>query len=119
MRMSFQDNKGAILACEYNCLSTDHLLCTSKDGIEALAKSKTVATILPGTGFFLGKPQSDARALIDSGAKVALASDYNPGSCHCDNLLLIASIAAPNLKLTQAELWSGISYKCRSCSWSK
>ena len=106
----FKDNQGAALAAKYECLSTDHLLCSSKEGIEALAQSKTVATILPGTGFFLGKPQSDARSMIDTGAKVAIASDYNPGSCHCDNLLLIASIAAPNLGLTQAELWSGITF---------
>jgi len=106
----FKDNQGAALAAKYDCLSTDHLLCTSQEGIEALANSNTVATILPGTGFFLGKPQSDARSMIDSGVKLSIASDYNPGSCHCDNLILIASIAAPNLKLSQAELWCGITY---------
>ncbi len=106
----FKDNKGAILACDYECLSTDHLLCTQEDGIAALAKSQTVATLLPGTGFFLGKPQSDARTMIDSGVKVALASDYNPGSCHCDNLILIASMAAPSLRLTQAEVWTAITH---------
>jgi len=104
----FNDNKGAILATRYNALSCDHLLKTSKDGIEALSKSDTVATILPGTGFFLGKEQSNARALWDGGARVALASDYNPGSCHCDNLLLIASIAAPSLKLSLSEVWCSL-----------
>ncbi len=106
----FQDNQGAALAASYGCLSTDHLLCTSESGIKALANSNTVATILPGTGFFLGKPQSNARLMIDSGVKLSLASDYNPGSCHCDNLILIASLAAPTLKLSQAELWSAITY---------
>ena len=106
----FQDNGGAKLASEYECLSTDHLLCTGIEGIKALANAKTVATILPGTGFFLGKPQSNARGLIDAGAKLSLASDYNPGSCHCDNLLLIAAISAPTLKLTQVELWSAITH---------
>ena len=104
----FNDNKGAILAVEYNALSTDHLLCTDTDGIDALSKSDTVATLLPGTGFFLGKPQANARKLLDAGAKVAIASDYNPGSCHCDNVLLIASLAAPTYKMNQAELWSAI-----------
>lgn len=110
----FKDNKGAALACSYNCLSTDHLLCTSKDGIKTLASSDTVATLLPGTGFFLGKPQSNARLMIDSGVKLSLASDYNPGSCHCDNLILIASLAAPTLRLSQSELWSAITFNAAS-----
>lgn len=104
----FNDNKGAILAAKNNALSTDHLLCTGTDGIEALANSSTVATLLPGTGFFLGKPQAKARQFLDAGAKVAIASDYNPGSCHCDNVLLVASIAAPHYKLNIAELWAAI-----------
>ncbi len=104
----FNDNKGAILACKHGALSADHLLCTTEDGFKALASSKTVATLLPGTGYFLGKPQANARALLDHGAKVAIASDYNPGSCHVDNLLLIASLAAPNYKLNMAELWAAI-----------
>lgn len=104
----FQDNNGAALACELGATSCDHLLSTSLEGIKALSNSPTIATLLPGTGFFLGKKQANARALLDSGVKVALASDYNPGSCHCDNLLLISSLAAPNLKLNIAELWSSI-----------
>jgi imidazolonepropionase len=104
----FQDNKGALLACELGATSCDHLLETTEDGIKALSSSSTVATLLPGTGFFLGKKQANARGLLDSGVKVALASDYNPGSCHFDNLLLIASISAPNLKLNMAELWASI-----------
>lgn len=104
----FKDNKGAILATKNGALSTDHLLMTSKDGIEALANSSTVATLLPGTGFFLGKPQADAKAFFDAGAKVAIASDYNPGSCHCDNVILIASLAAPHYKMNIAHLWSSI-----------
>jgi imidazolonepropionase len=104
----FNDNKGAILATKYEALSADHLLKTTEDGILALSQSNTVATLLPGTGFFLGKPQAEARALLDAGAKVAIATDFNPGSCHCDNLILIASIAAPMYKMNQAELWAAI-----------
>ncbi len=104
----FKDNKGAILAAKNRALSTDHLLCTNHDGIKALAESQTVATLLPGTGFFLGKPQANARAFFDAGVKVAIASDYNPGSCHCDNVLLVASLAAPTYKMNIAELWSAI-----------
>lgn len=104
----FSDNGGAKLACAFSALSADHLLRTGKEGIQTLANSGTVATLLPGTAFFLGKPLANARGLLDAGAKVALASDYNPGSCHCDNLLLIGALAAPSLKLNQTELWAGI-----------
>lgn len=106
----FNDNKGAVLAAKYGALSTDHLLCTEADGLEALANSKTVATLLPGTGFFLGKKQAKAREIIDAGAKLSLASDYNPGSCHCDNVILIASLSAPTLKLSLSEVWTAITY---------
>lgn len=102
------DNGGAELAVSFEALSADHLLKVSPEGIQRLADSSTVATLLPGTAFFLGKPLAPARAILDAGAKVALASDFNPGSCHCDNLLLIGSLAAPQMKLNQAELWAGI-----------
>jgi imidazolonepropionase len=104
----FNDNKGAVLAAKYNALSADHLLATTADGIEALKNSNTVATLLPGTGLFLGKTQANARAFLDAGVKVAIASDYNPGSCHCDNVLMIASLAAPMYKMNMAELWCAI-----------
>ena len=104
----FGDNKGAILATKHQALSADHLLATGADGILALKNSQTVATLLPGTGLFLGKTQANARAFLDAGVKVSMASDYNPGSCHCDNLLLIASLAAPIYKMNMAELWAAI-----------
>jgi imidazolonepropionase len=102
------DNEGAALAAKFDALSADHLLKISDAGISALANSKTVATLLPGTAFFLGKPLAPARKILEAGCKVAIASDYNPGSCHCDNVLLVASIAAAQLKINQAELWAGI-----------
>ena len=101
-------NGGAELGVHHSALSVDHLLKISQEGIIALAKSNTIATLLPGTAFFLGKPLAPARSLLDGGAKVAIASDYNPGSCHCDNLLLIASISAAQLKMNLCELWSAI-----------
>ncbi|HXH31990.1 MAG TPA: imidazolonepropionase [Bacteriovoracaceae bacterium] len=102
------DNGGASLAVRFGALSADHLLKISAEGVYALAGSQTVATLLPGTAFFLGKPLAPARLLLDGGAKVALGSDYNPGSCHCDNLLLIACVSAAQLKLNQAELWAAV-----------
>jgi imidazolonepropionase len=104
----FNDNNGAALAVSYEALSCDHLLKTSHDGIEALRQSNTVATLLPGTGLFLGKDKANARAMLDAGVKVAIASDFNPGSCHCDNLLLLASLAAPMYKMNLAEMWCAI-----------
>jgi imidazolonepropionase len=102
------DNDGAKLAADLDALSADHLLKVSDEGIASLAASSTVATLLPGTAFFLGKPLAPARKLLNAGAKVALASDFNPGSSHVDNVLLVASISAAQLKLNQAELWAGI-----------
>ncbi|MBF0311994.1 MAG: imidazolonepropionase [Oligoflexia bacterium] len=104
----FNNNFGAKLGAELGALSVDHLLQTCDQGIAALAKSKTVATLLPGTGLFLGKTMANARKFLDNGVKVAIASDYNPGSCHCDNLLMLASIAAPMYKMNLGELWSAI-----------
>lgn len=106
----FNDNGGASLAAEFNAASADHLLQTGSKGIKDLASSDTVATLLPGTAYFLGKPLAPARKFLDAGCKVSLASDYNPGSCHCDNVLLIASIAAKSMGLNSAELWSAITY---------
>ncbi len=104
----FKDNDGASLAVKYGCLSCDHLLKTSVSGIKDLSSSPTIATLLPATAFFLGKEQVNARRFLDNGVKVAIASDYNPGSSHYDNLLMIASITAPTYKMNQAELWSAI-----------
>lgn len=106
----FNDNGGAILGHEHGAISVDHLLSAGEEGIKTLAGSKTISTVLPGTGFFLGKPQAQARKMLDKGCKLAIASDYNPGSCHFQSLIQIASMIAPheNYKLSLAELWTGI-----------
>jgi imidazolonepropionase len=103
-------NSGAEIAARFEALSADHLLKISTEGIQTLSDSQTVATLLPGTAFFLGKPLAPARLMLEAGVKVAIASDYNPGSCHCDNVLLIASISAAQLKMNQAELWCSITH---------
>lgn len=104
----FNDNRGATLAAQHASLSADHLLCISDESIINLAQSKVVANLLPGTAFFLGKSQAPGRKLLDAGAKVAISSDYNPGSCHFYNLPLIAALAAPQYKMNIAELWASI-----------
>ena len=104
----FNDNGGAQLGVEQKSHSVDHLLSISQEGITALANSNTVATLLPGTGLFLGMEQAPGKKLLDAGAKVAMASDYNPGSCHYDNLVQIAAMSAPLFKMNMAQIWSAI-----------
>lgn len=104
----FNDNKGAEIACNFNCLSADHLLKINPVSIKKLAQSETVANILPGTALFLGKPLAPAKELLDQGVRLSISSDYNPGSSHIDNVLLVASMSAPSLKLNQAQLWSAL-----------
>ncbi len=82
---------GAELAAELGCTSADHLLSISPAGVDSLAASQTIATLLPGTALFLGLPFARARELIERGIPVALATDSNPGSCPSENLLLMAT----------------------------
>jgi imidazolonepropionase len=95
---------GAIpLAIELGARSVDHLEATGDDGIRALAASDVVGVVLPASALFLGRPMPPARALVDSGAAVALATDFNPGSAFCESLPLCCSLAATQLKLSPAE----------------
>ena len=85
---------GAELAVEVGADSADHLAQVSDRGIEMLAASNTTATLLPGTIFFLNKPQqAPGRRLVEAGAAVALATDYNPGSCPTQSMPMIATLA--------------------------
>jgi imidazolonepropionase len=94
---------GAELAGRLGAVSADHLLCITDAGIEALAASGTVATLLPGTAFFLGVAYAPARRLIERGLAVALASDCNPGTCPTENLPLIGTMACTQMKMLPAE----------------
>jgi imidazolonepropionase len=99
---------GAELAAELGAVSADHLAAISEEGIAALAASGTVATLLPGTMLFLGRErQAPARALIDSGAPVALATDFNPGTSPTVNFPLILTLAVSQLRMTVAEAFIG------------
>ncbi len=95
---------GAIpLAVELGARSVDHLEATGLDGVAALAGSDVTGVLLPASALFLGRPMPPARALVDAGAAVALASDFNPGSAFCESLPLVLSLAATQLKLSPAE----------------
>lgn len=94
----------AELAAELGATSADHLAAISDGGIRALAASQTVATLLPGTMLFLGKQkQAPARALIDAGAAIALATDFNPGTSPTVNFPLMLTLAVSQLRLSVAE----------------
>ncbi len=95
---------GAELAAELGAVSADHLAAISPVGIAALEYAGTVATLLPGTMLFLGKgTRPPARALIDGGAAVALASDFNPGTSPTVNLPLILTLGVSELHMSVAE----------------
>ena len=96
---------GAEVAASLKAISADHLAAISKKGISALARSDTVATLLPGTMLFLGKSnQAPARALIDAGAAVALATDYNPGTSPTVNFPLMLTLGLSQLRMSVAEV---------------
>ncbi len=100
---------GAIpLAIELGARSVDHLEATGADGIAALAASEVVGVLLPASALFLGRQMPPARALVDAGAAVALATDFNPGSAFCESLPLVCSLAATQLRLSPAEALSAV-----------
>lgn len=106
----FQPLGGTELSCALQAQSVDHLISITAHGIAALKKSKTTAVLLPGTSLFLGKPFAPARKLIDSGVRVAIATDFNPGSSMTQNLPLMTLLAATQLKMTIPEVLSAITY---------
>ncbi|MDA2814766.1 imidazolonepropionase [Nocardiopsis sp. RSe5-2] len=98
---------GARLAAELGAASVDHCTYLEPEDVEALAASDTVATLLPGVDFSTRQPYPDARALIDAGATVALASDCNPGSCFTSSLAFCIALAVREMRMTPEEaLWA-------------
>jgi imidazolonepropionase len=95
---------GAELAASIGATSADHLAAVSDEGIDALGRSNTVATLLPGTMLFLGKSkQAPARRLIEAGVPVAVATDFNPGTSPTANFSLILTLAVSQLRMSVAE----------------
>jgi imidazolonepropionase len=95
---------GAELAAEINAISADHLEHISNVGISALATTGTVAILLPGVSFFLNHPHAPARKMIDAGVPVALASDFNPGSCMTYSMPLMMTIACTQMRMSPEEV---------------
>jgi len=100
-QMSFSG--GVQVGVKYNAISVDHLEFTGKSEFESLKGSETIATLLPGTTFFLGMDYAPAREMINYGIPVALASNYNPGSCPSGDMKFMMALAALKMKLTPQE----------------
>ena len=94
------------MALKSGSVSADHLDCLDDSDFALLSKTGTVAALVPGSNYFLNKPYPPARRLIDAGAAVALATDFNPGSCPCWDLRMIMSIACTQMKMTPEEALS-------------
>ena len=99
---------GAELAAELGTASADHLLMISDQGIRALAQSDVIPTLLPSTAFSLRKPYAPARKMLDAGLPLALATDFNPGSCPTANLALTMSIACLYMAMTPEEVFHAV-----------
>jgi imidazolonepropionase len=104
----FDFSGGVQVGVKYNSLSVDHLEHSDEDEIEALLRTETMPTLLPGSAFFLGLPDPPARKMINAGLPVALASDYNPGSSPSGNMKLIMSLACIRLKMLPEEVINAV-----------
>lgn len=110
----FSDAGGAAAAADWGATSADHLQFASADGIRKMAERGVVATLLPGTSLYTKLPFTQGRRFADAGVPVAVATDFNPGSCRLDNLAMLASIAAVHGGLTPAETVAGVTFVAAS-----
>ncbi len=94
---------GSELAAEIKAVSADHLENISDAGIKALAEAKVVGVLLPGVSFFLNHPHAPARKMIDAGVPVAIATDFNPGSCMSYSMPIMMTIACAQMKMSPEE----------------
>ena len=107
----FEDSGAAALAAELGAASADHLMHVSDEGLAKMKEAGVVATLLPGTTFFLGKSKyAPARKILDSGITVALATDYNPGSSFIQSMPLIMSLACLHLDMTVEEVFTAATF---------
>jgi imidazolonepropionase len=104
----FTEAGGIPLAVELGARSVDHLETTGEEGVRMLAASDVTAVLLPVAALVLGRPMPPGRALVDAGAAVALATDFNPGSAFCESLPLVCSLACTQLGLSPAEALAAV-----------
>jgi len=94
---------GVQVGIKYNAISVDHLESTDKEEFEIIKESETMPVVLPGASFFLNMQHAPAKRMIDYGLPVALASNYNPGSCPSGDMKFMMSLACINLKMNPQE----------------
>ena len=95
---------GAELAADIGAVSAEHLLHASDEGIRRMSESGVIAVLLPATAFCLREPYARARFMIDHGVPVALATDFNPGSCFTESIPLVIALAALYMQMSPAEI---------------
>ena len=111
----FEDSGAAELAAEVGATSADHLMAVSDIGIQKLADANVTATLLPGTTFSLRSTNyAPAKKLINAGVKIALATDYNPGSCHIQSMPFIVSLACIYLGMSVEDALMAATYNSAS-----
>lgn len=111
----FNSIGGVDAAIRVNAISVDHLEVLKTRDIRKLSGKNIIATLLPGTSYFLNIPYQPARELIGSDVPVALATDFNPGSCMTENLQIIMSLASLKLKMSAEEIINAVTYNA-ACS---
>jgi imidazolonepropionase len=99
---------GALLAAEMGAVSADHLEHADRDDAKALARADVIAVLLPGASMMTGAPFAPARMLIEEGVRVALSTDFNPGTSYSENLQLMVALGCAHLKLTVEEAILGV-----------
>ena len=111
---------GAVLAGELGAVSAEHLIATGEKGMAAMAKGGVIADLLPATSFYLNKTFAPARRMIELGIPVAIASDFNPGSCPSLNLQLAMSMGYIKYRMTPEEVLSAVTINAAcSCGLEK
>lgn len=99
---------GSRLAGEIGAISAEHLIVCPPEGIDALAKGGVIACLLPATSFNLGAVFAPARDMVKAGVPVAMATDFNPGSCPCLNMQFVINLGCLKYKLTPEEVLTAV-----------
>ncbi|HPX70228.1 MAG TPA: imidazolonepropionase [Bacillota bacterium] len=99
---------GSVLAGEIGAISAEHLIVCPPEGVESLAKGGVIACLLPATSFYLGSTFAPARAMIDASVPVAMATDFNPGSCPCLNMQFVINLGCLKYRMTPEEVLTAV-----------
>ncbi len=99
---------GSVLAGEVGAISAEHLIVCPDSGIAAMKKAGTVACLLPCTSLYLGADFAPARKMVEAGVPVAMATDFNPGSCPCLNMQLVMNLGCLRYRLTPEEVLTAV-----------